>query len=88
MSKWIIRDWMGHDTKLETGKSEYVNYGDARSAISEFADWLTSKAIENGKYERESIEHEEALQGIEEDLYAVNIDDNGKEIEDNGQYSY
>lgn len=83
MSKWIIKDWMGNIVDL--GKEKYTDFADARGAITEFAHELTETAIDNGKYERDSQEHEESMDGIEEDLYAVYVDDNGKEIE--GDYT-
>lgn len=88
MSKWIIRDWMGHDCNLR-GRTEFENFGDARAEIDIFADEITGEGLPLDTIGGVSNETKEVrMQGICEDLYAINIDDNGKEIEDNGQYSY
>ena len=86
MSKWIIRDWMGNDKNL-MGRKEFANFGDARGEITAFAWDLTMQAVKAGKYEEDSDEQYEAMQGIEEYLYAVNVDDNGNELPDEGQYT-
>ena len=81
MSKFIIQDWMGKHCYPDVS---FTSFDDARDFISEVAH---EQCIEAGLVDG-TDEYEEALQGIEGDLYAVNIDENGKEIEDNGQYSY
>lgn len=85
-STWIIRDWAGNDMNL-MGKKEFENFGDAREAITEFAHSLCDEAVKNGKYKADSAEYEEAMDGIEGDLYAVNVDENGNELPNNGQYT-
>lgn len=51
----------------------FNSYGDARDFITEYAN-------ENSKTADEMI-------GICEDLYAINIDDNGNVLPDEGQYT-
>ena len=72
MSKWIIRDWMSNDCNL-FGKTEFDSFGSARDEIQRFADSLTKD--------------EDRQEGICEDLYAINVDDNGEELPDEGQYT-
>ena len=86
MSKWIIRDWMGNDCNL-LGRTEFKDFGDAIDEISRFADERTGDVpLETlGGVSNET--KEVRMQGICEDLYAINIDENGKELPDTGQYS-
>lgn len=84
--KWIIKNWMGQDANLN-GKKEFESFGDARAAIDEFAYWLCDLAVKNGKYKTDSDEYDEAFNGINDDLYAINVDYYGREIADHGQYS-
>lgn len=86
MSKWIIRDWAGNDMNL-LGKTEFENFGDGIEHVHEFAKRLCDKAVENGKYKADSPEYEEAFEGITGDLYVLNVDDNGKELPNTGQYT-
>lgn len=86
MSKWIIRDWAGNDCNL-MGRAEFKSYGDARDEISWFANSIVATAVKNGKYKADSVEADDAYNGICEDLYAINIDDNGNELPDEGQYT-
>ena len=86
-SKWIIRDWMGNDTNLQ-GKTEFDSFGDARAAIDEFADEITGAGLPLETIGGVSNETKEIrMNGICEDLYAVNIDENGNELPDVGQYT-
>lgn len=87
MSKWIIKDWAGNDCNL-LGRTEFKNFGDARAEIDRFADKVTGDTpLETlGGVSNET--KEVRMNGICEDLYAINIDDDGNEIPDNGQYSY
>lgn len=85
-STWIIRDWMGNDCDLY-GKKEFKDFGDARAEIEKFAADLCDTAVKNGKYSADSQEYEDAYSGICDDLYAINVDENGKEIADDGQYT-
>ena len=87
MSKWIIRDWMGHDCNL-LGRTEFDSFGDARSEIDLFADEITGKGLPDDTLGGVSNETKEVrIQGICEDLYAINVDDNGNELPDKGQYT-
>lgn len=81
-STWIIRDWMGNDMNL-FGQKEFNSFGEARDEIQRFADDVVGEG-RKGESE-ESIEERKV--GICEDLYAVNVDENGKELEDKGQYT-
>lgn len=81
-STWIIRDWMGNDMNL-FGQKEFNSFGEARDEIQRFADDVIGEG-RKGESE-ESIEERKV--GICEDLYAVNVDENGKELEDKGQYT-
>lgn len=85
-STWIIKDWMGNNTNLN-GKTEFNSFGEARAAIDEFAYWLCDLAVKNGKYKTDSEEYDNAFNGICEDLYAINVDENGRELPDVGQYT-
>lgn len=88
MNKWIIRDWMGNDTNL-LGRTEFDNFGDAIAEISKFADEITGAGLPLDTLGGVSNESKEIrMQGICEDLYAINIDENGNELPDTGQYSY
>jgi len=76
---WIIQDWTGRQINDE----EFDSFGDARERISELA---TIEADNN--YKHGTQDWEDLYNGVCEDLYAVNVDENGDEIPDNGQYSY
>lgn len=86
MSKWIIRDWMGNDTNL-LGRVEFENFGDARAEIDKFADEITGDVPLDTLGGVSNETKEVRMQGICEDLYAVNVDENGKELPDIGQYT-
>lgn len=87
MSKWIIRDWAGNDCNLR-GRTEFDSFGDARDEISQFADEITGAGLPLDTLGGVSNETKEVrMNGIEEDLYAINLDDNGNELPDEGQYS-
>jgi hypothetical protein len=68
--KYKIINWMGQDCNLY-GKREFDSFQDAREEIDKFATDLTEMAIEQGKYKRDSRDHEDSYTGICEDLYAV-----------------
>lgn len=88
MEKWIIRDWMNNDVNLN-GITEFASFGDARAAIDEFADEITGKGLPLDTLGGVSNESKEIrMQGICEDLYAINVDEDGRELPDTGQYSY
>lgn len=86
MSKWIIRDWMGHDCNLR-GRTEFDSFGDARAEIDRFADEITGDVPLDTLGGVSNETKEVRMQGICEDLYAINVDENGKELPDTGQYS-
>ena len=86
MSKWIIRDWMGNDCNL-LGRTEFESFGDAIAEIDRFADEITGDVPLDTLGGVSNETKEVRMQGICEDLYAVNVDKNGKELPDNGQYS-
>lgn len=77
---FVIRDWMNNPVNL--GQESYESFEDARDAISEFANELTAQAVANGKYKADSEEFEDAYNGICEDLYAIEIDENGNEVKE------
>lgn len=82
MSKWIIRDWMGSGCNL-LGRTEFDSFGDARAEIDRFADDEVERTTDGMTDEdKESI-----YNGICADLYAVNVDENGKELPNTGQYT-
>lgn len=86
MNKWIIRDWMGNDCNL-LGRTEFESFGDAREEIDRFADEITGDVPLDAPGGVSNETKEVRMQGICEDLYAINIDENGKELPDTGQYS-
>lgn len=86
MNKWIIRDWMGNDCNL-LGKTEFDSFGDARAEIDKFADEITGDVPLETKGGVSNETKEVRMQGICEDLYAINIDENRKELPDTGQYA-
>ena len=86
MNKWIIRDWMGNDCNL-LGRTEFESFGDARDEIDRFADEITGDVPLDTLGGVSNETKEVRMQGICEDLYAVNVDENGKELADIGQYS-
>ena len=86
MNKWIIRDWMGNDTNL-LGRTEFESFGDARDEIDRFADEITGDVPLDTLGGVSNETKEVRMQGICEDLYAINVDENGKELHDTGQYS-
>lgn len=86
MSKWIIRDWMGNDCNL-LGRTEFGSFGDAIAEIDRFADEITGDVPLDTLGGVSDETKEVRMQGICEDLYAINVDENGKELPDTGQYS-
>ena len=86
MSKWIIRDWAGNNCNL-LGRTEFESFADAIEEIDRFADEITGDVpLETlGGVSNET--KEARMQGICEDLYVINIDENGNELPDTGQYS-
>ncbi len=88
MSKWIIKDWAGNECNL-LGKTEFKSFGDARDEIDRFADEITGAGLPLDTIGGVSKETKEVrMNGICEDLYAINVDDDGKELPDTGQYGY
>ena len=87
MSKWIIRDWMGNDCNL-LGLTEFNNFSDAIAEIDRFADEITGEGLPLDAKGGVSNETKEVrMQGICEDLYAINVDKNGNELPNIGQYT-
>ena len=87
MSKWIIRDWMGNDCNL-LSRTEFDNFGDAIAEIDRFADEITGEGLPLDSKGGVSNETKEVrMQGICEDLYAINVDKNGNELPNTGQYT-
>jgi hypothetical protein len=79
MSDWIIRDWAGND--IEDG---FANFGDGIERVTELA---TIEADNNFNRDLEEDKWEELFEGVSGDLYVLNVDDNGKELPNEGQYN-
>lgn len=87
MSTWIIRDWAGNDCNL-LGRKTFKSFADARAEIDKFADEVTGNTSMDTLGGVSNETKEVRMNGICEDLYAINIDENGNELPDTGQYSY
>lgn len=78
MSTWIIKDWMGN--VIATGYKSFADGIDAAQTLAE--NWASNEG-----YDRDEADFERVTEEYLEDLYVVNVDDNGKEIADEGQYT-
>ena len=70
MSNWIIKDWVGN---IKFNGEKFESFGEARGAINEEAYVMFPDS-------------EDDQNAYCEDMYAINIDDNGKELPNEGQY--
>ena len=86
MSKWIVRDWMGNDCNL-LSRTEFKSFGEARDEINRFADEITGDVPLDTLGGVSNETKEARMQSIAKDLYAVNVDENSKELHDTGQYT-
>ena len=77
---FVIRDWMNNPINL--GQETYESFDDARAAIDEFADEITGIGLPMDTLGGVSNETKEVrMNGICEDLYAIEIDEDGNEVE-------
>lgn len=67
MSKWIIEDWTGKHCYTEF---TFNSFEEARGYIEEVA----NEEAYNTTKDTDSQEYEEIVQGINEDLYAVEVE--------------
>lgn len=70
---WIIQDWMSNHCYKE---EKFNSFGEARDFISEVAD---DQATRDGGMDQTKCD--EIYNGVCDDLYAIEVDKDGKKLE-------